>query len=92
MNHSSSEATVRDCRPGRVCVSVTKKQKERKKKPTQKKHLTPPREREWGQGKRDSGPTALMDSFLMSDLRQLAAHSFVRLPDLLGNLKGCCYL
>ena len=37
MNHSSSEATVRDCRPGRVCVSVTKKQKERKKKTNTKK-------------------------------------------------------
>ena len=46
----------------------------------------------WAGKKGDSGPTALMDSFPMSGLRQLAAHSFVSLPDLLGDLKGCCYL
>lgn len=66
---------------------------ERKNKTTKKNPpQTTPREREWGQGRRDGGPTALMISFLMSGLRQLAAHAFVRLPDLLGNLKGCCYL
>lgn len=83
MNHSSpaSNSERLQARQGLRCSN----QKQQKNHP----HQEPGN---GGREKRDSGPTALMDSFPMSGLRQLAAHSFVSLPDLLGNLKACCYL
>lgn len=83
MNHSSPASNIErsQARQGLCCGN----QKQQKSHPHQE-----PGNGGWE--KRDSGPTALMDSFPMSGPRQLAAHSFVSLPDLLGNLKGCCYL